>query len=61
MADGFYEWRRNDGRRRTPFFVELTSGRLLLREKNLQRESCKFFFTPTALSIQKTQESRHLQ
>jgi len=27
VADGFYEWRRNDGRRRTPFFIRLTSGR----------------------------------
>jgi putative SOS response-associated peptidase YedK len=27
VADGFYEWRRNDGRRRTPFFIQLRSGR----------------------------------
>ncbi len=27
VADGFYEWRRNDGRWRTPFFVRLRSGR----------------------------------
>jgi putative SOS response-associated peptidase YedK len=27
VADGFYEWRKNDGRRRTPFFVRLRSGR----------------------------------
>jgi putative SOS response-associated peptidase YedK len=27
VADGFYEWRKNDGRRRTPFFVGLRSGR----------------------------------
>jgi putative SOS response-associated peptidase YedK len=26
VADGFYEWRKNDGRRRTPFFVRLRSG-----------------------------------
>jgi hypothetical protein len=23
VADGFYEWRKNDGRRRTPFFIRL--------------------------------------
>jgi len=27
VADGFYEWRKNDGRRRTPFFIRLKSGR----------------------------------
>ena len=27
MADGFYEWKKNDGRRRTPFFIRLRSGR----------------------------------
>jgi len=27
VADGFYEWRKNDGRRKTPFFVRLRSGR----------------------------------
>jgi putative SOS response-associated peptidase YedK len=27
VADGFYEWRKNHGRRRTPFFVRLRSGR----------------------------------
>jgi putative SOS response-associated peptidase YedK len=27
VADGFYEWRKNDGRRRTPFFICLKSGR----------------------------------
>jgi len=27
VADGFYEWKKNDGRRRTPFFVRLKSGR----------------------------------
>ena len=27
MADGFYEWRKNDGRRSTPFFVRLRSRR----------------------------------
>jgi putative SOS response-associated peptidase YedK len=27
VPDGFYEWRRNDGRRRTPFFIRLKSGR----------------------------------
>jgi putative SOS response-associated peptidase YedK len=27
VADGFYEWRKNAGRRRTPFFVRLRSGR----------------------------------
>jgi putative SOS response-associated peptidase YedK len=27
VADGFYEWRRNDGHRRTPFFIRLKSGR----------------------------------
>jgi len=25
VADGFYEWRKNDGRRRTPFLVRLKS------------------------------------
>jgi len=24
MADGFHEWRKNDGRRRTPFFSDLS-------------------------------------
>jgi putative SOS response-associated peptidase YedK len=28
VADGFYEWRKNEGRRRTPFFIRLRSGRL---------------------------------
>jgi len=28
VADGFYEWRKNDGRRKTPFFIRLKSGRL---------------------------------
>ena len=27
VADGFYEWRKNDGRKRTPFLVRLKSGR----------------------------------
>ena len=27
VADGFYEWRKNDGRKRTPFFIRLKSGR----------------------------------
>jgi putative SOS response-associated peptidase YedK len=27
VVAGFYEWRKNDGRRRTPFFVRLKSGR----------------------------------
>jgi putative SOS response-associated peptidase YedK len=27
VADGFYEWRKNDGRTRTPFFIRLKSGR----------------------------------
>ena len=27
VADGFYEWKKNDGRRRTPFFIRLKSGR----------------------------------
>jgi len=27
VADGFYEWQKNDGPRRTPFFVRLKSGR----------------------------------
>jgi putative SOS response-associated peptidase YedK len=26
VADGFYEWTKNDGRRRTPFFIRLRSG-----------------------------------
>jgi putative SOS response-associated peptidase YedK len=29
VADGFYEWRKNDERRRTPFFARLKSGRPL--------------------------------
>src|SRR4029079_13559820 len=27
VADGFYEWKKNDGRRRTPFFIRLKSCR----------------------------------
>jgi putative SOS response-associated peptidase YedK len=27
VADGFYEWKKNDARRRTPFFIRLRSGR----------------------------------
>jgi putative SOS response-associated peptidase YedK len=27
VADGVYEWRKNDGRRRTPFLIRLRSGR----------------------------------
>jgi putative SOS response-associated peptidase YedK len=27
VTDGFYEWTKNDGRRRTPFFIRLKSGR----------------------------------
>jgi SOS response associated peptidase (SRAP) len=27
VADGFYEWRKNDRRRGTPFFIRLRSGR----------------------------------
>jgi putative SOS response-associated peptidase YedK len=27
VADGFYEWRKDDGRTRTPFFIRLKSGR----------------------------------
>ena len=27
VADGFYEWRKNDGSRRIPFFIRLKSGR----------------------------------
>ena len=48
VADGFYEWRKNDGRRRTPFFVRLQSGRpfsiagIWLMNHDLVRLPCRF-------------------
>ena len=35
VADGFYEWRKNDGRRRTPFFFGLPVGRACRFRGNL--------------------------
>lgn len=28
LADGFYEWKKNDGRRKTPYRIQLTTGEL---------------------------------